>query len=163
MALPVRLVGLLAAVVALGLGFVRDEGLGGGWPDARWRRQSRGDRVRISGSNTRKRWRSKPTEEGKPRDEKILSVHGGGTEASERKTVLPRSFYLGRSQRRMDVSALIARRPSQRNSSVRASFRERIPVSERANSGANSGVRASFRGADDHDGAAHGRCRGDGK
>ena len=33
-----------------------------------------------------------------------------------------------------------------------------IPVSER-----NSSVRASFRGADDHDGAAHGRCRGDGK
>ena len=27
----------------------------------------------------------------------------------------------------------------------------------------NSGVRASFRVADDHDGAAHGRCRGDGK
>jgi DNA adenine methylase len=26
----------------------------------------------------------------------------------------------------------------------------------------NSGVRASFRVADDHDGAAHGRCRGDG-
>lgn len=27
----------------------------------------------------------------------------------------------------------------------------------------NSGVRTSFRVADDHDGAAHGRCRGDGK
>ncbi len=27
----------------------------------------------------------------------------------------------------------------------------------------NSGVRASFREADDHDGTAHGRCRGDGK
>ena len=27
----------------------------------------------------------------------------------------------------------------------------------------NSGVGASFREADDHDGAAHGRCRGDGK
>src|SRR5208337_3904634 len=27
----------------------------------------------------------------------------------------------------------------------------------------NSGVRASFRVVDDHDGAAHGRCRGDGK
>ena len=39
-----------------------------------------------------------------------------------------------------------------------------IPVS--GNSGVragNSGVRASFRVADDHDGAAHGRCRGDGK
>ena len=29
--------------------------------------------------------------------------------------------------------------------------------------GGNSGVGASFREADDHDGAAHGRCRGDGK
>ena len=38
------------------------------------------------------------------------------------------------------------------NSGVRASFRMW-----------NSGVRASFRVAGDHDGAAHGRCRGDGK
>ncbi len=38
-----------------------------------------------------------------------------------------------------------------RNSGVRASFAR------------NSGVGASFRVADDHDGAAHGRCRGDGK
>ena len=33
----------------------------------------------------------------------------------------------------------------------------------RHNPNKNSGVRASFREADDHDGAAHGRCRGDGK
>jgi hypothetical protein len=36
-------------------------------------------------------------------------------------------------------------------------FSRGIPVS------GNSGVGASFRVADDHDGAAHGRCRGDGK
>ena len=43
----------------------------------------------------------------------------------------------------------------------------RIPVSERLFAGriprAEFRVRASFHVADDHDGAAHGRCRGDGK
>ena len=44
---------------------------------------------------------------------------------------------------------------------IRAALqREGFDVSE---SWGNSGVRASFRVADDHDGAAHGRCRGDGK
>ncbi len=63
------------------------------------------------------------------------------------------------------VEPLAAKVEEPRNSGVRASFSRGGRLRRRGEFWCrrNSGVRVSFRVADDHDGAAHGRCRGDGK